>query len=351
MSLVDALVVLVLIAVNALYVAAEFAAVSTRRSRIRQLAEEGHRVAAHLLPVLEDPQRLDRYIATSQVGITLSSLVLGAYSQATIAVDLAPYLGAWLGLDASAAWSAASVSVLLVLTSLQVVLGELMPKSIALQNPMPVALATYWPMRWTLATFGWFINFLNGSGVVLLKLLRRPDAGHRHIHSPEEIELLIAESRDGGLLEPDEHVRLQRALRFSLRTARQLMTPREQVSALDIGTPIQEVYARAMASPYTRFPVFDGTLDRVVGVLNSKPLLLRRLAGNAVTNLREVLRPPLFVNERLTGDRLVALLRERRMHQAIVQDGAGRVIGVVSLEHLLRELLTPAQSPPSTRFA
>ncbi|MPZ17191.1 MAG: DUF21 domain-containing protein [Luteitalea sp.] len=351
MSLVDALVVLVLITVNALYVAAEFAAVSTRRSRIRQLAEEGHRLAVHLLPVLEDPQRLDRYIATSQVGITLSSLVLGAYGQATIAVDLAPYIGAWLGLSASAAWSVSSVGVLLVLTALQVLLGELMPKSIALQYPMPLALATYWPMRWTLATLGWFINFLNGSALLLLKLLRRPDAGHRHIHSPEEIELLIADSRDGGLLEPDEHVRLQRALRFSLRTARQLMIPREQVSALDIRTPIHDVYARAMASPYTRFPVFEGSLDHVIGILNSKPLLLRRLAGNAVSDLRDVLRPPLFVNERLTGDRLVALLRERRTHQAIVQDGSGQVVGIVSLEDLLRELLTPAQGSASRRYA
>jgi putative hemolysin len=351
MSLVDVLVVLVLLAVNALYVAAEFAAVSTRRSRIRQLAEDGHRLAVHLLPVLEHPQRLDRYIATSQVGITLSSLLLGAYGQATMAVDLAPHVGAWLGLDAAAAWSVSSVGVLLVLTALQVLFGELMPKSVALQYPTPLALATYWPMRWTLATLGWFINFLNGSALLLLRLLRRPETGHRHIHSPEEIELLIAESRDGGLLEPDEHVRLQRALRFSLRTARQLMIPRDQVSALDIRTPIRDVYARAMASPYTRFPVFDGSLDRVVGILNSKPLLLRRLAGNAVTDLRDVLRPPLFVNERLTGDRLVALLRERRAHQAIVQDGSGHVIGVVSLEYLLRELLTSARSAPATGYA
>ncbi|MPY89217.1 MAG: DUF21 domain-containing protein [Luteitalea sp.] len=342
MSVVDAFVVFVLIGVNALYVAAEFAAVSTRRSRIRQLAEEGHRLAVRLLPVLESPQRLDRYIATSQVGITLSSLVMGAYGQATIAVDLAPHVESWLGLDAIAARSVSSVGVLLVLTAFQVVVGELMPKSIALQYPTPLALGTYWPMRWTLGALGWFINFLNGSGLLLLRLLRRPDAGHRHIHSPEEIELLIAESRDGGLLEPDEHVRLQRALRFSLRTARQLMIPRDRVVALDVRTPINDVYARAIASPYTRFPVFEGSLDHVIGILNSKPLLLRWLAGRPVSDLREVLRPPLFVNERLTGDRLVALLSERRTHQAIVQDEAGCVVGVVSLEYLLRELLTPA---------
>ena len=123
--------------------------------------------------------------------------------------------------------SAAVVS--MFLTTLAVILGELVPKSLALQNPTRTALFTVLPMQWSMRAFSWSITFLNGSGVLLLKLLGIPSTGHRHVHSPEEIALLIAESRDGGLLEPQEQVRLHRALRLGLRTARQLMVPRARL--------------------------------------------------------------------------------------------------------------------------
>jgi putative hemolysin len=351
MSLVSIVVILVLLLGTALYVAAEFAAVGVRRSRIRQLAEDGHRAAIGLLPILESPQRLDRYIAASQVGITLSSLVLGAYGQATIAPGFAAMLRASFEIDAGSAYSWASFAVLVVLTLLGMLVGELVPKSLALQYPATVAMYTYWPMRWSLAAAGWFIDFLNNTGLVVLRVLRAPHAAHRHIHAPEEIEMLIAESRDGGLLEPDEHQRLQRALRISLRTARQLMVPRERVVALDAALPYEELFERAVATPYQRIPVYEGTLDNVIGLLNVKHLVLRELEGRPISNIREILRPPLAVNEQLTGDRLIALLRARRAHQAIVQDGEGRMVGIVVLEHLLGELLRPRTGTPSTATA
>src|SRR5678815_3756104 len=142
MGLVAAIVVVALILVNAVYVAAEFAAVSVRRSRIQQLAADGNPLAAWLLPILESPAALDRYIAACQIGITLSSLVLGAYAQATLAVWLAPYFESLAGMQAVAAQSTSAVVVLLALTVGQVVFGELIPKSLALQYPTPTALYT-----------------------------------------------------------------------------------------------------------------------------------------------------------------------------------------------------------------
>jgi len=208
------LVVTSMVAMTALYVAAEFAAVSVRRSRIRQMAEDGDATAVRLLPILEDASALDRYIAACQVGITLGSLILGAYGQIAFGPPLAGLIQQGAGLDPIAASSAAAVVILLVLTVGTMVAGELAPKSLALEYPTQIALYTYWPMRWSLWLLGPFIWFLNGSGTLVLRLLGSAHGAHRHVHSPEEIELLIAESHDGGLLEPDELRRLQRALRF-----------------------------------------------------------------------------------------------------------------------------------------
>jgi putative hemolysin len=335
------LIVTFLVAVTALYVAAEFAAVSVRRSRIRQLAEDGHTTAQRLLPILEDAGELDRYIAACQVGITLGSLILGAYGQIAFGPTLAGLLQERAGLDAVGAASAAAIVILLVLTVGTMVAGELAPKSLALEYPTQMALYTYWPMRWSLWLLGPFIWFLNGSGTLILRLLGSAHGAHRHVHSPEEIELLIAESHDGGLLEPDELRRLQRALRFSLRTAEQLMTTRDRMQAIDVATPVDQVLALALDSSQADVPVYSGTLDTVVGFLNTKRLLVRHVEGRPVRSLRELLQPALTVDQGTTGDRLLAELRKRRTHHAIVLDDNQRVVGMVTLDDILSSLLGP----------
>ena len=331
-------IIVLLILLTGLYVAAEFAAVSVRRSRLRRLAEDGNGLAARILPVVEDPAALDRYIAASQIGITLSSLILGAYGQATIAPTIAPIFARLAGMDPAAAESTAAVSVLLFLTILAVIIGELVPKSLALQDPTRTALATVIPMQWSLKLFGGSIWFLNGSGMWILRMLRVPATGHRHVHSPEEIELLIAESRDGGLLEPEEQVRLHRALRLGLRTARQLMVPRERLATVDAATPFAEMLRVVSASPFSRLPVSDGTPENIVGVLHTKDVVtafVGQKPATTATLLRQVVRVP----GEMPADRLLAYLRERRSHQALVATGDGRVEGLVTLEDVVSELL------------
>jgi len=339
MVLAAILVIAALLVVNALYVAAEFAAVSVRRSRIHQLAEDGNPLAAWLLPIIESPAALDRYIAACQIGITISSLVLGAYAQATLAVWLTPYFAAVGGLQQVVAESTSTIVVLLSLTVAQVVFAELVPKSLALQYPTQTSLYTLIPMIASQWIYRPFIKWLNGSGLLILRLIGAPHQAHRHIHSPDEIELLIAESRDGGLLEPDEHRRLQRALRLNLRQARQLMVPRRRIAALPIDMPLNELVGVLTQSPYSRLPVYRDSIDNIVGILRTKDLVRWFVEGRPGTTLAELIRPIPSVHVSVTADRVLKDLRERRSHQALVVDEFGGTAGLLTLADVLTELL------------
>jgi len=332
------LVVAALISVNAVYVAAEFAAVSARRSRIRQLAEEKNRLACWLMPILDRPVLLERYIAACQIGITVSGLVLGAYAQASIAGSLAPLL-AGVGLQPGTAETTSIAIVLLLLTIAQVIFSELVPKALALQYPTQSALYAVIPMAPSMWLYRPVITWLNGTGLVLRRLVGAPPKAHRHIHSPEEIELLIAESRDGGLLEPDEHRRLRRALRLNLRQAKQLMVPRPEISAIDISTPLPEVIRIVAQSPYSRLPVYRDSIDNIVGMLHTKDLVRWLVSDQARETLEGVIRPIASVHESVTVDRVLRHLRERRTHQALVVDEFGGTAGLITLEDVLSELL------------
>ncbi|MBI4477116.1 MAG: HlyC/CorC family transporter, partial [Acidobacteria bacterium] len=288
-----------LILVNAFYVAAEFAAVGVRRTRVRALVDEGNVLARQLLPVVEDPRQLDRHIAATQIGITLTSLILGAFGQATLGPAVVPWLVHRASLTPAAAESTAAALILIGLTTLQVIFGELVPKSIALQHPTRSGLYTIVPMRWSVRLFAWFINVLNGSGTLLLRAFRVPSIRHQHIHSPEEIDLLLVESHDGGLLEPEEQRRLRRALRLGLRSARQLMVPRPQVVGVSIEMPFAEMVRFVADSPYTRLPVYRGTLDHIVGILHTQDILLAQLHPDPSATLQQIMRPALTVHETL----------------------------------------------------
>jgi CBS domain containing-hemolysin-like protein len=332
-----ALVLLLLLAINALYVAAEFAVVSVRRSRVRQLAADGSALAGQLQPVLDSPRLLDRYIAACQIGITFSSLVLGAYGQAMLPAHLSPAFESLGGLQEAAAHGASATVVLLGLTALQVVLGELVPKSLALQYPTNVAIWTVIPMRWSLRVLSPFISLLNGSALGLLRIFRAPVGTHGHVHSPDEIELLIVRSSDGGLLSREERRRLRKALQLGARTAREVMIPRTSIAAIDVETPADHLPATVSASPYTRLPVYEGSIDNVVGVLHARDVALAVVEGTS-TDIAALTRPVVTLPETITVDRLLSALREHESPLAIVVDEHGGVSGLVTVEDVLAEL-------------
>lgn len=332
-------IITLLILLTALFVAAEFAVVGARRSRLRRLAEDGNALAARVLPVVEDPHALDRYIAASQVGITLSSLILGAYAQASIAPRFAPFIQSVGGLEAETAKSTSAVIVLLILTTLAMIVGELVPKSLALQDPTRTAMWTVIPMQWSQRVFAWSIDFLNGSGNLLLKLMRVRNTGHRHVHSPEEIELLIAESRDGGLLEPQEQVRLHQALRLGLRTARELMVPRDRLASVDVSTPFQDVLRLVATSPYSRLPVYRHSPDDIIGIIHTKDVVTGFINERAQTSLTSLLRPLARVHGAIPADHLLNYMRDKRIHQVLVVGDGGRIEGLITLEDVVAELI------------
>ena len=335
MNLAVVFVLLLLILVNALYVAAEFAAVSVRRSRIQQRAEEGDWLAVRLLPYLADPHRLDRYIATSQIGITISSLVLGAYGQGRLAPVLVPLFEGLGGMQEAGAQTAALALVLLVLTATQLILGELAPKALALQYPTHVALYTLLPMQWSVRGFSWFITLLNGSGQAVLRLFGVKQGGHVHIHSPDEIEYLIAESREGGLIDPFEYARLRRALRLGALTVDEVMVPRTEILGIEADTPFAEILAAAADSPYTRLPVYQDTLDHITGYVHVQDIARQALDGGGSAPLR----PALFIPNSLTLDRVLEMFRAERQHMALVSDELGGVAGLITVSDVLHEIL------------
>ncbi len=339
------LIVSLLLLANAFYVAAEFGAVGVRRSRVRRLSEDGHPLASRLLPFVEDAVQLDRYVAASQIGITLSSLILGAYAQATAAVALAPWAERTLELTPERAHSAAIISVLLALTAIQVVLGELIPKSLALQFPTQVALATVLPMQWSLRAYRPFITMLNGMASLLLRIFGGGPTTHRHLHSPQEIALLITESRDGGLLEADEQQRLQKALQLSRRTAGDLMVPHARLSMLNADTPWGDVVRVVAASPFSRLPVYQGSPDNILGAIRVKDLVQRFVSDGPIA-LARLARPVPRIPVDLPADRIISEFRSKRAHLALVVNSDARVVGLVTIHDVLRELL--GQSAPSS---
>ena len=340
MLTLNLLLVAALIAANAFFVAAEFAAVGVRRSRLRTRADAGDSLARSALEQIEPPERLDDFVAACQVGITLSSLALGAVGQAQIA----PLVGSRLGLgggtgEAVAAHSAAAVVVLLALTALQMILGELVPKSLALHAPVPTVRWAAVPMRWASRLLSWFVTFLNGSGRMILRALGQPTVAHAHVHSPAELELLVAESGSDGAFEREESRRLQRALALRRRRARQLMTPRPRVLSLDADAPPEELARAVLESPFTRYPVFRGDRENVIGILHARDLAARAVSGRLDEPIESILRPAVVVPESMPSHELWQVMQRRRALQVVVLDEFGGLAGIVSSSDLLRDVL------------
>jgi CBS domain containing-hemolysin-like protein len=332
------LVIGFLIAVTALYVAAELSVVAVRRGQVRQLAEDGNWLAARLLPIVDNPTELDRAIAACQIGITVSSLALGAYGQATLAPLLSPLFTGWGGWGGAAAQSSAAAAILIGLTVLHMILGELLPKSIALEFPLQTSTLTALPLSWSLRLFSPLLYLFNGSGLLLLKILRVKVTRHHHVHSPGEIDLLLADTSPDGELDVEDRRRLRRALRLGTRRARDLMAPRSQIVGFDVDTPVTQVLTLVAESPFTRLPVYRGSLDHVVGVLHTKDVLLRQMAGRPPQTITDLVRPAVMVPAQAGADQVLVLLREKRVQLALVTGEGNALVGLITLEDVLSEV-------------
>jgi CBS domain containing-hemolysin-like protein len=339
---VTVLIIAFLIFLNALYVAGEFSVVSSRRARLSKLAEEGHRMAGTILHMIEDPRRLDGFVATCQLGITLSSLILGFYGQSQLAPLVAPYFVEWGSFSVIAAQSISLTVVLLFLTGLQVLLGELVPKNIGIQNPERLAVLTAIPIGWSMIVFRPLIWFFNGSGQVLMRLFGHEVAAeHLHIHAPEEIVMLVEESSRAGVLRKEERRLLKNALQLRDSKVREVMIPRPHMLTAPDLHDCDELFGILVDSPHSRLPIYRGSIDNIVGVVHLKDLLC--LTGEARRNVSQIIKPVPFVPETTPVKTVFSLLQRRHLQVAIVLDEFGGTAGMVTLEDLIEEIFGELQ--------
>ncbi len=329
-SVIVLLLIFVMVGFNALYVAAEFATVGSRRSRIQESADKGNGPATGLLAILRDPVHLDNYVAACQIGITLSSLVAGAYGQA----QLVPLFEERFG---SASRTIAVIVVLLFITALQVVLGELLPKTVALRYPETLAIATLTPMRISQWLLRPLVAVFNGSAFTIMRWLGlNIDHSHSHVHSPTELAGLYRDSADGGLIDSDERRMLTGALSVTNRVVREIMTPRRRLVTIDASTPIADALAEFSLSPYTRFPVTEDG-EEIVGLITLRDLFLANERGTAAT-VADLAVEPMVVSEVFEVPRLMNSFSERGIHVAMVVNEFGSISGMVTREDAIEEV-------------
>jgi len=335
-------VVLILLLANAFFVASEFALVSVRQTRMLQLSKEGNATATIAIHALE---HLDRYIAAVQLGITISSIGIGWVGEGAIAKLIEP-LFSFLPIVGKniAVHSVSATLAFALITLLHVVIGELMPKSIALQYPERTALLVTRPMAFITKIFTPFIFILNGFGNILLKLLHIPPATSTHIsHSAEELELIIDASCNEGMLNETEKDMLQNVLKFSDLVAKQIMVPRPDMVAIESIMSLDEIETIVSENQYTRYPVYEEDLDHVIGILHVKDLYAFRRSERKEFNIHELLREPLLVPETVKMDQLVRDFKTTKNQIAIVIDEFGGTSGLISLEDVLEEIFGEVQ--------
>ncbi|MBP9502526.1 MAG: HlyC/CorC family transporter [Candidatus Promineofilum sp.] len=339
-SLVPPLVVvLLLIFINGLFVAAEFAIIGVRDTEMEQLADEGYVVAGRVLQILEMRPRMDRYIATAELGVVLATLGLAMYGVPAIGRFIQPYLQA-IGLNPVVSTWAALILALAFLIWLYIVLGEMVPKSLALSNPPAMAMALNRFMRLAGALLSVPVRLLNGVGGLLLRLFRiTPAQGHERLLAAEELELIVVESAEGGLIEDDEEEIIRNIFDFSERTVGQVMTPRRKVQSLPIDCRQADLIRTVTRSHHSRFPIYEDDPDHIVGILHLKDLIRLTLRPNGPFDLRLILRSAPEVPEDFRVDRLLAAFKNEKLHMAIVRDEFGGMAGVVTLEDLVEEVV------------
>ena len=329
--------VVVLVLANAFFVAAEFALVGSRRTRLEELIQQGDRKA---ILARRAVQSLGRYISATQLGITLTSLGLGWVGEPALA-HLFDGGFAWLP-EAVRPWATHTAAVALafaLISLLHIILGELVPKAVAILYPEEIAMWLVYP----LTAFVWVMTvpilFLNRTSNALLNLLGiNPPGDNERLHSPDEIRLLVEQSEEGGSLGAQDARLLEGVFEFGEKTAQDVMTPRTRMVALEADSTVARAAAVIAAAGRSRYPVYGEDLDDIVGVLHAKALLaaLRDAPDRPV---REMMRPPLFVPGTRKVEDVLTDMKRQRTHLALVLDEYGGTAGLVTMEDLIEEIV------------
>ena len=345
LDLLGLVVVVFLVLLNGFFVAAEFSLVTVRQTRITELVDQGNATAETVQKALENP---DRVIAATQLGITLASLGLGWIGEPALSHLIEPIIELFpIELRPGLSHSLSAGLAFTIITFLHVVVGELAPKSIALQNPEGTSMVVARPTLWSERLFKPFIWALNGTGNALLRLVGvQPASGHELVHSVEELKMVITASTEVGVVAQQESELLHAIFEFGDLLVRQVMIPRTEIIAVEADLPLEQITPLITESTYTKFPVYDDNLDDILGIVHVKDLLHRmQEPGWQNSTARTLVREPLYVPETLPVSALLRQLRDERQHIAIVLDEFGGTGGLVTLEDLVEEILGEVSDP------
>lgn len=331
-----------------LYVAAEFAIGVAHRTKLNQPAAQNDSRARMILRILEDNNRLNSYIAACQIGITIATLALGAFAQVYVAGllagPMAQLFAGWISPLAAARFghALAVVGVLLLIGGMQVILGELFPKSVALQYPEAIALAVAWPMRLSLILFALPVWLFRATTRAILRLpgLKEEDFVGR-ARSVEEIEELVTTSHEGGLLDDNERRLLRNALRMRDLTARQVMVHRTRIASAPVDVTPLELMQMAIDAGFSRIPIHGDSIDDIVGFVHVKDVF--RLYNEGVSDVRSVIRDVVYVPETLSINDVWDQLNRQNRYLAIVFDEFGGTAGLLTLEDVIEEIFGELQ--------
>ena len=336
----DILLTIFLVFLNGFFVAAEFAIVKVRLSQIQVRSDNNFtaRIAESVVA------NLDGYLAATQLGITLASLGLGWIGEEVMTeVMLATIHTLHLPLSDSAAHSLAVPFAFVTITVLHIVFGELAPKSLAIRYPTKTTLTVSVPMKAVYFVFRPFIFILNGFANFILRIMGIEPVAHGEIHTEEELKLIIAESAEGGAILASERELIQNVFDFDDRTVRQVLKPRNQISALDKNTPLDEAIDYAIAEGYSRYPVYDGSLDNIIGFVLVKDLLAQLRAPKDGLVLNDLVRSIHFISSSKKISQVLRLFQHNKNQMAIVVNEFGGTVGLITLEDIIEELVGEIQ--------
>jgi len=329
----ELLVIVILILANGFFAASEIAVVSARKGRLEQQAALGHHGAATALALGENPSR---FLSTVQVGITVIGTFAAAFGGASLAAPLErilrdlPFVGPY-------ASSVALALVVVAISYLSLILGELVPKRLALQNAERIAIVIAPIMRATSLLAGPIVSFLSASTEAVLWLLGRHNVAETPI-TEDDIMALVREGAEGGTVDAAEQALIHSVFTFTDRTVRSLMTPRTRITAIEVGTPLADVLRLIAETGYSRIPIYQDTLDQIVGILFVKDLL--RIQGRADdVQLQTLLRPPHYLPISQRASAAFQQLKQNRSMLALVLDEYGQVAGLISMEDVLEALV------------
>jgi CBS domain containing-hemolysin-like protein len=336
--LVPIVIILLLVLANGLFVAAEFAIVGAPRASIDHQSAQGSRLAARVARILEDPKRQDRYIATTQIGISVASLGLGMYGEHILAEWIAHRLEPYDANPWIAAHAMASVAAVGILTYLHIVIGEMVPKALALQSADRTVLYVSPFIEALELLLKPLVNVLNAIGNALLRLVgvRRQVEAERY-HTPQELEFIVRESQEGGMLRGESGQILRELFEFGDLTAGEVMVPRVLLVGIPIGAEPDELRAIVRTQAHTRYPVYNGDFDNIVGSLHIKQVMRLLVTNRPVTD-RDA-RPLPYVPGPTPVDELIGSMRRSRAQMAVVMDQHGGTAGLVTMEDLFEEVV------------